>query len=149
MKEQIDTSAAISCAFGNLRRTDLVITQFYDGVLAPSGLYAIQLGVLGALNQLAPVTINALAEMMDMDRAALARLLKVLIERDLVCYGKDQDGQADQVLLTEEGQQALKNAWPLWEEAQARIETSFGPGRFKTLLGELSAIRAVLSLDVS
>lgn len=149
MKNQIDTSATSVCAFGNLRRTDLVITQFYDGVLAPSGLYAIQFGVLSTLNRLAPVTINYLAELMDIDRAALTRLLKVLIERDLVCYGKDQDGQANQLLLTEEGQQALKDAWPLWEEAQARIETSFGPGRFKTLLGELAAMRAILSLEVS
>ena len=149
MNDQIDITAACSCACANLQRTDQVVTQFYDGVMAPSGLYAVQFGLLATLSRLAPITINYLAEIMDMDRATLTRHLKILIAEDLVCYGESQDGRANQVLLTQEGEQAFKRAWPFWEEAQARLERTFGRERFNTLLGELSAMRTALSSGVS
>lgn len=149
MKDLIDTTAACSCACANLRRTDLVVTQFYDGVLAPSGLYAIQFGLLATLNGLGPITINHMAEVMDMDRTALIRHLKVLVDEDLVCYGEDQDGRTNLVLLTPEGEQVLEQAWPLWQEAQDHIESAFGHQRFNALLGELSAIRTALGISIS
>ena len=151
MKNLIDTTAARSCACANLRRTDLVVTQFYDGILAPSGLYALQFGLLATLSSFGPITINYLAEVMDMDRATLTRHLKILKDEDLICYGEGQDGRTSQVpvLLTREGEEVLKRAWPLWQEAQTRIERDFGRERFNTLLSELLAIRTVLSSDVS
>ena len=145
MKDMIDTTNACSCACANLQRTDLVVTQFYDGVLAPSGLYAIQFGLLATLSRLSPININFLAQIMDMDRTALARQLKILSDRNLVHYGDGQSERAGPVFLTLEGEQVLNEAWPLWAEAQERIETDFGRERFNALLGELSAMRAVLS----
>ncbi len=145
MTNLIDTTAARSCACANLRRTDLIVTQFYDGILAPSGLYAIQCAILGILHSVTSTTINHLAEIMDMDRITVTRHVKMLIDENLVCYEESQDERAKQILLTEEGEQVLQRAWPLWQEAQARIERDFGLERFNRLLGELSAIRKILS----
>lgn len=149
MEDVITMSAAkaCSCACANIRQTDLVVTQFYDGMLAPGGLYAIQFGLLGAISNLAPVTLNQLAQVMDMDRATLARHLKVLADRDLIRYEEDQP--TGRVLLTPEGKEVFKRAWPLWEAAQEYIEQNFGQERFKTFLGELAAIRTVLSAGIS
>lgn len=148
MKDVIDTTAANSCACANLRRTDLVVTQFYDGMLAPSGLYAIQFGLLATLNKLAPITINYLAEVMDMDRGSLMRQVKILMDEDLVCSQEDPEGRT-QLLLTREGEQTLQRAWPLWQEAQACFEKAFGHERFEALLRELSTIRTALNSGVS
>jgi len=46
------------------------------------------------------------------------------------------------VHLTQEGEQALRRALPLWQEAQARIEHALGRERFDGLLTDLSAARA-------
>ncbi len=143
MSDQIDTSAVRRCVGGNIRRTDRVITQFYDEILAPSGLSAPQFGLLAILAQVAPITIHRLAEHMDIDRTTLTRNLKLLIKQNLVGSEEGEDRRMRRMLLTQEGEQALRRAWPLWQEAQARIECGLGRQRFDALLTELSAVRAL------
>ena len=146
--ELIDTPMIYSCACANIRRTNLVVTQFYDGMLAPSGLYAIQFGMLSIISKLGSVTLNHLAEIMDIDRPTLTRQLKILTDKDLVRYEEGKD-QPSQVLLTQEGEQVLSGAVPLWQDAQEYIERAYGRDRFNAFLGELSTIRALLSSGVS
>jgi len=144
MSDQIDTSAARRCACANIRRTDRVITQFYDEMLAPSGLNAPQFGLLATLAEAAPVTIHRLAQIMDIDRTTLTRNLEVLAKQHLVRNEEGEDRRMRLVQLSQEGEQALKRAWPLWQEAQARIECALGRERFDALLTELSAVRALI-----
>jgi DNA-binding MarR family transcriptional regulator len=143
MRDQIDTSAVRRCVGGNIRRTDRVVTQFYDEILAPSGLSVPQFGLLAILAQVAPITIHRLAEHMDIDRTTLTRNLKLLIKQHLVGSEEGEDRRMRRVLLTQEGEHALRRAWPLWQEAQARIECGLGRDRFDALLTELSAVRAL------
>ena len=49
MNDQFTTSEARRCACATIRRTDRVITQFYDEILAPSGLYVTQFTTLATL----------------------------------------------------------------------------------------------------
>ena len=144
MSDQIDTSAARRCACANIRRTDRVITQFYDEMLAPSGLNAPQFGLLATLAEAAPVTIHRLAQIMDIDRTTLTRNLEVLTKQHLVRNEEGEDRRMHLVQLSQEGEQALKRAWPLWQEAQARIERALGPERLDVLLTELSAVRELV-----
>ena len=57
------------------------ITQFYDHFLASSGLRTTQFSILAKLRRLGPMTINALAAEMVMDRTTLGRNILPL-ERD-------------------------------------------------------------------
>src|SRR5215472_8085205 len=57
------------------------MTQFYDQLLAPTGLRATQFSILAALRETAPLTINGLAKVMVMDRTTLGRNVLPL-ERD-------------------------------------------------------------------
>lgn len=143
MSNQRDTSAALRCICFNIRRTDRVLTQFYDEMLAPSGLSAPQFGLLATIVQVAPVTINHLAEIMNMDRTTLTRNLDLLVKQHLVQNEEGEDRRMRLVLLTEEGEQALKRAWPLWGQAQARIESALGRERFDALLNELATVRTL------
>ena len=142
MSDQINISEVLRCACATVRRTDRVLTQFYDEILAPSGLYITQFTLLATLSQAAPVTINRLAEIMDMDRTTLSRNLEVLVKQHMVRIEEGEDRRMRQVHLTQEGEQALRRALPLWQEAQARIEHALGRERFDGLLTELSAVRA-------
>ncbi len=144
MSDQLNTSAACRCVGGNIRRTDRVVTQFYDEILAPSGLSVPQFGLLAILAEVAPITIHRLAELMDIDRTTLTRNLKLLVKQHLVSSEEGEDRRMRHVLLTQEGEQALKRTWPLWQEAQARIEHALGRERLDALLTELSAVRALV-----
>ncbi len=143
MSDQLTTGEARRCACATIRRTDRVLTQFYDEILAPSGLYVTQFTTLATLAEAAPVTIHRLAEILDMDRTTLSRNLELLAKKHLVRIEEGQDRRVRLVFLTQEGEQALRRAWPLWQEAQARIERALGRERFDALLTELSAVRAL------
>ena len=141
MCDQLDASAIRRCAGANIRRTDRVVTQFYDTMLAPSGLNGPQFGLLATLAEVAPITINRLAEILEMDPTTLTRNLSVLIKVHLVRSEAGEDRRMRLVLPTPEGEQALRRAWPLWQEAQARIEQALGGERFEALLAELAEVR--------
>jgi DNA-binding MarR family transcriptional regulator len=145
MSDQIAINEVRRCACATIRRTDRVLTQFYDEILAPSGLYITQFTLLATLSQAAPVTIKRLAGILVMDRTTLTRNLEVLAKQHLVRIEEGEDRRTRLVHLTQEGEQALRRAWPLWKEAQARIEHSLGRERFEGLLTDLSAVVAAAS----
>src|SRR5438046_10706649 len=58
-----------------LRQATRHVTQFYDQCLAPSGLRTTQLSILAKLKRLGPLTINALARELVMDRTTLGRTM--------------------------------------------------------------------------
>ncbi len=140
MSDHLPTSEARRCACATIRRTDRVLTQFYDEILAPSGLYVTQFTTLATLAEAAPITINRLAELLVMDRTTLTRNLELLTKQHLVRIEEGQDRRMRLVFLTQEGEEALRRAWPLWQEAQARIERALGRERFEGLLTDLSAV---------
>ena len=145
MSDQLTTSEVRRCACATIRRTDRVLTRFYDEILAPSGLYITQFTLLAALSQAAPVTIKHLAGILIMDRTTLTRDLEVLAKQHLVRIEEGEDRRTRLAHLTQEGEQALRHAWPLWQEAQARIEHALGRERFEGLLTDLSAVLAAAS----
>jgi DNA-binding MarR family transcriptional regulator len=49
------------------------VTQFYDQFLADAGLRATQFSILTKLRRLGPLSINALAKELVMDRTTLGR----------------------------------------------------------------------------
>ena len=145
MSVQINSSAVRRCACANIRRTDRIVTQFYDETLKSCGLNSTQFFLLVTLAEVAPITINRLAKAMNLDRTTLTRNLNVLIKQCLLQSQEGEDRRMRLVFLTQEGQYALERAWPLWQEAQSRIEHVFGQARFEALLTELSAVRDAAS----
>src|SRR5579871_4608327 len=101
-------SATQRCACANIRRTERVITQLYDELLAPSGLSAPQFGLLATLSGAAPVTINALARMLTMDRTTLTRNLALLAKTGLIQIDEGEDRRTRVVDVSEAGARALE-----------------------------------------
>jgi len=65
------------------------------------------------------------------DRTTLTHNLEVLVKQHLVRIEEGEDRRTRLVHLAQEGEQALSRAWPLWQEAQARIEYALGQERFE------------------
>jgi DNA-binding MarR family transcriptional regulator len=124
-----------------LRQADRHVTQFYDQCLAPSGLRVTQFSILARLKRSGPLTINALARELVMDRTTLGRTMLPL-ERDGLLRIQDgaQDRRRKELHLTMEGSERFRAAVRLWREAQVRFETAFGHERAAKLRNELHAL---------
>jgi DNA-binding MarR family transcriptional regulator len=106
------------------------VTQFYDQFLAPIGLRVTQFSILSKLKRRGPLTINALADDMVMDRTTLGRAIQPL-ERDELIRVKPapSDRRAKQLHLTKAGEKRLQAGFEAWVRAQARFEAGFGAER--------------------
>ena len=106
-----------------LRQASRHVTQFYDRVLAPTGLRTTQFSILAKLKRLGPMTINALADDLVMDRTTLGRNILPLQREGLIAVKQGRsDRRSKELHLTETGLQRLRAAAKLWREAQARFE---------------------------
>src|ERR1700761_8755066 len=126
--------AGMACNCLALRAAARHVTQFYDQVLAPSGLRTTQFSILAKLGRKGPQTINALAADLVMDRTTLGRNILPL-ERDglIKVEASATDRRSTQSALTKAGEQRLRAAAKLWYAAQARFDAVFGSQRASDL----------------
>ena len=119
------------------------VTQLYDQFLAPVGLHVTQFSILAKLKRLGPMTINALAKEMVMDRTTLGRNVLPL-ERDglIKIEASATDGRAKELHLTKAGEKRLEAGREAWERAQARFDTRFGAKRAADFRAMLRAVVA-------
>jgi DNA-binding MarR family transcriptional regulator len=124
-----------------LRQAARHVTQFYDQHLAPAGLRTTQFSILAKLERLGPVTINALAHELVMDRTTLGRTMLPL-ERDRLIAIRDGtlDRRSKELTLTKAGVERLQRAAKLWVEAQKEFEEKFDATRAADLRGLLSDV---------
>jgi len=139
------TLEAISsdCACFNVRRAARAITQFYDRLLAPSGLRATQMTLLVALARAGAIPFTRLAGVLGMDRTTLTRNVAPLERDGLLRMRPGPDRRVKLVAITDKGRTALAGAIPLWEAAQRRITEGIGPGRWGTIRREIQQLAAL------
>ncbi|MBT7942014.1 MAG: winged helix-turn-helix transcriptional regulator [Alphaproteobacteria bacterium] len=119
------------CVCLNLRGSARAVTQFFDGILKPSGLKVTQFSVLAAVATEGPASMTAISKSLVMDRTTLTRNLKPLFDRGLVREGKDEaDRRQRQITLTREGKTILSKALPLWDQAQKQFLDGIGFARW-------------------
>jgi len=136
----MDLSAAgRSCACFNLRRAARAVTQMYDEILRPVGIRSSQLMLLAGVGVEQPASIQALAEVQGMDRTTLSRNLAPLERDGLVRSKPGKDRRVREVELTEEGEELLARAMPLWQEAQDRLGKILGEEGLERLLQEVAS----------
>src|SRR5437899_12961012 len=124
-----------------LRQAARHVTQFYDQYLVPTGLRTTQFSILAKLKRLGPMTINALARELVMDRTTLGRTMLPL-ERDNLIAIKDGtlDRRSKELAVTKTGTERLRRAAKLWVEAQREFEERFGARRAADLRGLLGEV---------
>jgi DNA-binding MarR family transcriptional regulator len=129
------------CTCLAIRQAARHVTQFYDQFLAPLGLRATQSSVLAKLGQLQPMTINALANELMMDRTTLGRNILPLQRAGLIAVVKGSaDRRSKELRLTDAGLARLRQARKGWTEAQTRFEKAFGGERTVELRALLHAV---------
>jgi DNA-binding MarR family transcriptional regulator len=134
---------AEQCKCLAVRQAARHITQLYDQCLAPSGLRTTQFSILAKLKRLGPMTINALAADLVMDRTTLGRNILPLQREGLIAVVKrSADRRSKELRVTEAGSERLRVAVKGWAEAQTQFEAAFGAKRTVELRALLHAISA-------
>jgi DNA-binding MarR family transcriptional regulator len=126
-----------------LRQASRHVTQFYDQSLASSGLRTTQFSILIRLRLAGPMTINALAKALVMDRTTLGRNILPLEREGLIDVVSGRADRRSKVLrLTKAGAARLRAARAGWTQAQAKFEAAFGGRRAAGLRALLQAVTA-------
>src|SRR6266404_6319206 len=119
------------------------ITQFYDQLLAPSGLRTTQFSILAKLRRLGPMTINALAAEMVMDRTTLGRNILPLERDGLIAVEQgSRDRRSKELRVTEAGEARFRAGMKGWVQAQREFEKAFGEKRTANMRALLHAVAA-------
>jgi DNA-binding MarR family transcriptional regulator len=117
-----------------IRQAARHVTQFYDQLFAPVGLRATQFAILSRLRREGPMTINALAAALVMDRTTLGRNILPLQRDGLIEVGASPDDRRRRELrLTAAGLEKQRQASGRWAIAQQRFDNVFGAERAESL----------------
>jgi DNA-binding MarR family transcriptional regulator len=111
--------------------------------LAGAGMTASQYSILAKLSRLGPLSINALAGQMVMDRTTTGRAIQPLMRDKLVAVAAGRDARTRLVSVTPAGVKRLKAATGRWREAQREFERSYGSAESAGLRAALARVVAV------
>lgn len=125
------------------RKAARQISRLYDAHLQPTGLRITQFLLLATLNQQQNVTVNGLAERLDVERTAMGKMVGFL-ERDgfVRVRPSPTDGRSRIVELTAEGKDLFERAAPLWLEAQQHFSEMNGTTNVTALRRSFSKMKA-------
>ena len=134
----------VECNCLAVRQAARHVTQIYDRHMAPFGLRTTQFSILVKLRRLGPMTINALADDMVMDRTTLGRNILPLQREGLIAVARGrEDRRARELHLTEAGLQRMRAGLKGWQAAQTEFESAFGKSRAAELRALLREVVAV------
>jgi DNA-binding MarR family transcriptional regulator len=126
------------CACLRLRKITRRVTQLFDHFLEPSGLTTTQFSLLGFIDCQDRIAIGELAAMLITDPTTLTRNLRPLERLGYVEIVPDpKDRRRRTIALTAKGQTVLREATPLWRQAQARVVALVGEQRSTALKASL------------
>jgi DNA-binding MarR family transcriptional regulator len=126
-----------------IRQAARHVSQFYDQLFAPIGLRATQFAILSRLERDGPMTINALAAALVMDRTTLGRNILPLQRDGLIeIVASPADRRRRELRLSRAGAEKQRAAVERWAVAQGRFDAVFGSeraARLRDLLREVTA----------
>lgn len=116
-----------NCNCFAVRKAARRLTQTYDAKLAPSGIRSTQFMILMALNRTEGLSVNALAEVMVMDRTTMGKNLQPLSRDGLIeIQVSKTDRRSRTITLTRKGAALLEQAYPLWRSAHDAFQQAHG-----------------------
>lgn len=135
-------TSPLDCNCMALRRASRRVSLYYDACLAGTGLRATQFAILAAIRERGEMSVNGLADALDMDRSTAGQNLRPLEREKLVEMARSEaDGRARIVRLTPLGAARLGEALPRWRRAQRQFEAENGADVAAALRGTLQDLR--------
>jgi DNA-binding MarR family transcriptional regulator len=114
------------CYCAAVRTAARKTTALYDSLLEPAGVTLAQYSLLRRIEHAGTVSLTKLGRLTDLDRSTVGRNVKALEQLGLVRTAPTSDHREAAVRLAAAGEETLRRAAPLWQEAQRRVEGKLG-----------------------
>jgi DNA-binding MarR family transcriptional regulator len=136
---------ASECIGFAVRRVSRLVTRHYDAHLTGTGMRSTQFTILNGLQALGEVTVNELAEQLQVDRTTLTRNLSLLQSRGWIDKFAGADRRVRLIRIATGGLAALEAATRAWQTAQDTLTERLGDARYRKLITDLDALEESLS----
>lgn len=122
----IAETTAATCLATRVRQLSRIITRLYDDAMRPLGITASQYTLLAQLASRDGITAVEIGHELDIEKSTLSRNLKRLLALGLIIMDPPAGRRGRGLHLTSKGQMTLKEAYPVWQGAQARAVSVMG-----------------------
>jgi DNA-binding MarR family transcriptional regulator len=142
----IAASTAATCLATRVRQLSRIITRVYDDAMRPLGITASQYTLLAQLASRDGITAVEIGHELDIEKSTLSRNLKRLLALGHIIMDPPAGRRGRGLHLTPKGQAVLKDAYPIWQNAQTRAISAMGADSretLDTLLGNAVKLAAV------
>ena len=130
---EIAAATSETCLATRVRQLSRIITRVYDDAMRPHGITASQYTLLTQLAQRDGITAVEIGFALDIEKSTLSRNLKRLLALTLIVMDPPAGRKGRGLHLTPKGQAVIKEAYPVWREAQARANQVMGHNSRETL----------------
>ena len=116
----IAAMTAGACLATRVRQLSRIITRVYDDAMRPLGITASQYTLLAQLAARDSITAVEIGHDLDIEKSTLSRNLKRLLALGHINMDPPAGRRGRGLHLTAKGQAVLKDAFPIWQDAQKR-----------------------------
>lgn len=134
----IATATSETCIATRVRQLSRIVTRVYDDALRPHKITASQFTLLTQLAQTDGITAAEIGLDLDIEKSTLSRNLKRLLALGHIEMDPPAGRRGRGLHLTLRGKTVIREAYPLWQEAQRRSTEIMGPDARSILDGLLS-----------
>jgi DNA-binding MarR family transcriptional regulator len=134
-----------ACVCFNIRKSTRLLTAHYDRVMNPTGLKVTQFSLLMTVMHQDAASVSQLSNILGMDRTTLSRNVRLLEQKGLITVSTGEDRREQRISLTDRGREAIDQAIPFWEEAQAEVVARFGEEWVQGFLSNLKQLNRLKS----
>lgn len=118
--DDIAEMTAGACLATRVRQLSRIITRVYDDAMRPLGITASQYTLLAQLAARDAITAVEIGHELDIEKSTLSRNLKRLLALGHINMDPPAGRRGRGLHLTPKGQTILKDAFPVWQDAQKR-----------------------------
>ena len=122
----IATSAAADCLATRVRQLSRIVTRVYDDALRGLGITGSQYTLLAQLASRDGITAVEIGGELDIEKSTLSRNLKRLLALGHLEMDPPAGRRGRGLHLTPKGQGVLKEAYPIWINAQSKATSALG-----------------------
>ncbi|KWT71520.1 MULTISPECIES: MarR family winged helix-turn-helix transcriptional regulator [Hyphomicrobium] len=122
----IAETTANACLATRVRQLSRIVTRVYDDAMRPLGITASQYTLLAQLAARDAITAVEIGHELDIEKSTLSRNLKRLLALGHINMDPPAGRRGRGLHLTPKGQAVLKEAFPIWQDAQKRAYSVMG-----------------------
>ncbi|MEL6298396.1 MAG: MarR family winged helix-turn-helix transcriptional regulator [Pseudomonadota bacterium] len=123
---KIAENTSTSCLATRVRQLSRIVTRVYDDAMRPHGITASQFTLLTQLASRDGITAVEIGFALDIEKSTLSRNLKRLLALDLIIMDPPAGRRGRGLHLTDRGRNVIKEAYPVWLDAQQRAVSVMG-----------------------